>query len=187
MPGVLIALAVLVGLGILVFFAFVSLYNGLVRGRNKVDASWAQIEVQLKRRHDLIPNLVETCKGYMKHEREVLENIARARSGLLSGNPAEAAQANAQLNAGLRSLMAVVENYPELKADENFHKLHEELTQTENAISHARQDYNAAVLQYNNQTQMIPSNIVAAMFNFKPREFFEVEAPEERKAVQVKF
>ncbi len=187
MPALLITLGVLGALGIIFFLVFMGMYNGLVRTRNKVKEAWAQIDVQLKRRYDLIPNLVETVKGYMKHEKEVLENIARARAGLISGNPREAAAADAQLSAGLRGLFAVAENYPELKANTNFNKLHDELTETENAISYARQGYNAAVLQYNNKTEMVPTNIIAAMFNFKPAEFFEVEDESVREAVKVRF
>jgi LemA protein len=187
MAGILIALLVLGVIGVIFFLVFMGMYNGLVRARNKVKESWAQIDVQLKRRYDLIPNLVETCKGYMKHEQQVLENIAKARAGLISGNPREAAAADAQVSMGLRGLFAVAENYPDLKANTNFNKLHDELTETENAVSYSRQGYNASVLQYNNKTEMIPTNIIAAMFNFKPAEFFEVEDEAERKAVKVQF
>jgi LemA protein len=185
--------AVLIVLGVLVFIAlvavlwFVAAYNGLVGARNKVKEMWAQIDVQLKRRYDLIPNLLETVKGYMKHEAGLLETIAKARSGLLSASPAAAATADAQLSTGLRQLWAVSENYPDLKANENFNKLHDELVKTEDKISYARQGYNEAVLRYNDKTMMIPTNVVAGMFNFKPEQFFEVESAEERKAVKVQF
>ncbi|RME74676.1 MAG: LemA family protein [Planctomycetota bacterium] len=187
MSAVLITLLVLGALAVLFFVMFMGLYNGLVRARNKVKESWAQIDVQLKRRYDLIPNLVETVKGYLQHEKEVLENIAKARAGLISGQPREAAAADAQLSRGLNTLFAVAENYPDLKANTNFVSLQGELTETENAIAYARQGYNAAVLQYNNKVEMLPTNIVAAMFHFEPAEFFEVDSEEERKAVKVKF
>ena len=166
--------ALLIILGLLVFMAlvfglwFIGAYNGLVGGRNKVKEAWAQIDVQLKRRYDLIPNLLETVKGYVKHEKELLETIAKARSGLVGGSPAQAATADAQVTTGLRQLWAVSENYPELKANENFNKMHDELVQTENKIAFARQGYNEATLRYNDRTMMIPTNIVAGMFNFKP-------------------
>ncbi len=187
------ATALLVVLGVLVFLAlafglwFMGAYNGLVGARNKVKEAWAQIDVQLKRRYDLIPNLLETVKGYVKHEKDLLETIAKARSGLLSASPSQAAAADASLTTGLRQLWAVSENYPDLKANENFNRLHDELVQTENKIAFARQGYNEAVLRYNDRTMMIPSNIVAGMFNFKPEQFFEVESAEERKAVKVQF
>jgi LemA protein len=166
---------------------FMGAYNGLVGGRNGVKEAWAQIDVQLKRRYDLIPNLVETVKGYVKHEQGLLETIAKARSGLIGGTPAQAAAADAALTTGLRQLWAVSENYPDLKANQNFNQLHDELVQTENKIAFARQHYNEVVLRYNDRTMMIPGNIVAGMFNFKPEQFFEVESAEERKNVQVKF
>jgi LemA protein len=187
--GVLLAivLAILVGFALIFGLWFMAAYNGLVGGRNKVKESWAQIDVQLKRRYDLIPNLLETVKGYVKHEKDLLETIAKARSGLIGGSPAQSAAADATLSGGLRQLWAVSENYPELKANENFNKLHDELVSTENKIAFSRQGYNEMVLRYNDKTMMIPSNIVAGMFNFKPEQFFEVEAPEERKAVKVQF
>ena len=184
---------VLIILGIMVFFFivcalwFMGAYNSLVQGRNKVKESWAQIDVQLKRRYDLIPNLIETVKGYVKHEKELLETIAKARSGLLGGSPAQAAASDAALTGGLRQLWAVSENYPELKANQNFNALHDQLTETENKIAYSRQDYNSSVLRYNDRTMMIPTNVVAGMFNFKPEQFFEVESAEERKAVKVQF
>ncbi|MHC4829501.1 MAG: LemA family protein [Planctomycetota bacterium] len=166
---------------------FLGTYNGLVKTRNKTKESWAQIDVQLKRRYDLIPNLVETVKGYAKHEKELLEGIAKARSGLVSGNPGEAAAADAQVSSGLRQLWAVSENYPELKANENFIQLQNDLKGTEDQIAYARQGYNDSVLQYNNKTEMMPGNIIAGLFNFKAAEFFKVASEEEREAVQVKF
>lgn len=187
MGGALVVLAVLGGIALIFGLWFMSSYNGLVRTRNKVKESWAQIDVQLKRRYDLIPNLIETVKGYMKHEAGLLETIAKARAGLLSPNPAEAAASDAQVSGGLRQLWAVSENYPDLKANTNFLKLQDELVSTENAIAFSRQGYNDSVLRYNDMTMMVPSNIIAGMFNFKPAEFFEVESAEERKAVKVQF
>lgn len=187
MTIVLISLGVLVAIGIVILLVVIGMYNGLVQARNKVKEAWAQIDVQLKRRYDLIPNLVNTVKGYAKHESGLLEGIAKARSGLISGNPKEAAAADSQLTAGLGRLFAVAENYPELKADKGFLELQGQLTETENAISFQRQGYNAVVLRYNNKTMMIPTNIIANMCNFQPAEFFEVEAEEERKAVKVEF
>jgi LemA protein len=187
MAGAIVVLAVLAGIGLIFGLWFMSSYNGLVRAKNKVKEMWSQIDVQLKRRYDLIPNLIETVKGYMKHEAGLLETIAKARAGLLSANPAEAAASDAQVSGGLRQLWAVSENYPDLKANANFLKLQDELVSTENAIAFARQGYNDSVLRYNDLTMMIPSNIIAGMFNFKPAEFFEVESAEERKAVKVQF
>lgn len=172
---------------IIVVMWFFSLYNALVRGRNGAKAAWAQIDVQLKRRFDLIPNLLEVVKGYVKHEKELFESITRARAGLTSSNPAEAAAADAQVSSGLRQLWAVSENYPDLKANESFNKLHDQLTETEDGIAYARQGYNEAVRRYNDRTQMAPSNIVAGIFQFKPEEFFKVTSEEEREAVKVKF
>jgi LemA protein len=167
----------------------VSLYNGLVSARNEVKNAWSQIDVQLNRRHDLIPNLVETVKGYMRHERETLEAVTRARQQAIdvSGGVAERAQAENMLTQTLRSLFAVAEAYPDLKANQNFLALQEELTSTENKIAFARQYYNDSVLRLNNRVQMFPTNIVAGMFNFREAEFFEVETAEARKPVAVSF
>ncbi|MEO0080596.1 MAG: LemA family protein [candidate division WOR-3 bacterium] len=181
---------VLLVIGIAVFLlvvVFIGIYNSLVVGRNRVKNGWHQIDVQLKRRIDLIPNLVETVKGYAAHEREVFERITEARSRAMAAQgPAEAARANSALSETLKSLFAVVENYPTLKANENFLKLQEELSHTENNIAYARQFYNDVVLDYNNRIQMFPSSIVAAIFGFRPAEFYAV--PEtEREAPKVKF
>ena len=166
-------------------------YNGLVRLRNAVKNAWAQIDVQLKRRYDLIPNLVETAKGYVKHERETLENITKARNlasqARQSGNVAETAAAEGQLGRALSGFYLVVENYPDLKANQNFLALQEELTSTENKIGFARQSYNDSVMQYNNKIQMFPSNIIASMFGFQASAFFEVTEAAEREAVKVSF
>lgn len=181
----LIIIAILV---VIVFFA-IGIYNGLVRARNQVRNAWSQIDVQLNRRHDLIPNLVETVKGYMTHERETLEAVTRARQQALqvSGDVAARAEAENQLTQTLRSLFAVAEAYPDLKANQNFLALQEELTSTENKISFSRQHYNDSVLTLNNRIEMFPSNIFAGMFGFSKETFFEVETADARKPVQVKF
>jgi len=180
----------LVVLAIVGFFVIlaIGLYNGLVKLRKRVDNAWAQIDVQLKRRYDLIPNLVETAKGYMKYEKEVLENVTKARQQAIDASSIkDQAKAENFLTSTLRSLFAVVENYPELKANESMKALMEELVSTENKISFARQHYNESVMEYNTRIETVPSNIFAAVFNFKPREFFELEAEEERKAPKVDF
>ncbi len=185
---VLVALGIIVGLGVLLFLWFIGIYNGLVRLKNAVKNAWSQIDVQLKRRHDLIPNLIETVKGYMTHERETLENITKARN--LAANASgvgEQAKAEGQLNQALSSFFLVVENYPDLKANTNFLSLQEELTSTENKIGFARQAYNDAAMQFNNKIEMFPSNIVAGMFNFRQAEFFEIEDEAERAVPKVSF
>jgi LemA protein len=164
--------------------AFAAIYNGLVGRRNRVDNAWSQIDVQLKRRHDLIPNLVEAVKDYMSYEQETITNVTRARAAAIdAGNrgPQAQAQAEGTLTDTLKSLFAVVENYPDLKANQNVMSLQEELTATENKISFARQFYNDSVLTYNNKIQMFPSNIVAGMFSFTGRQYFAV--PETDRAL----
>jgi LemA protein len=174
----------LAGLGLLAYV--VMAYNRLVTLRNRVENAWAQIDVQLKRRYDLIPNLVEAVKGYMKHEKETLENVTKYRAQIMSGSVEERAQANNMLTDTLKSLFAVAENYPQLRATENFQQLQEELAGTENKISYIRTAYNDSVLSYDNALEMFPSNIIAGIFGFKPRAYFE--APEgEKAAVKVKF
>ena len=173
MIAIIIIIVVLVVLGIIL----ASMYNSLVRRRNQVDNAWSQIDVQLKRRHDLIPNLVEAVKDYMSYEQDTLTNVTNARAAAISaGSAGPQAQAEAEnaLTGTLKSLFAVVENYPDLKANQNVLSLQEELTATENKISFARQFYNDSVLTYNNKIQMFPSNIIAGMFNFTARQFFEV-------------
>jgi LemA protein len=182
-----LVLIVLGALAVVFLLAFVSAYNGLVAAKNRVKEAWAQIEVQLKRRYDLIPNLIETVKGYVKHEAGVIESIARARAGLISRDPREAAQADAQLASGLRQLFALAENYPDLKANQNFLSMQKELVATEDRIAMTRQAYNDVVLRYNDRIMMVPTNIVAGMFGFQAAEFFEVDSAEERKAVKVQF
>jgi LemA protein len=163
----------------LIIFWFILTYNSLVNFRFKVKNSWAQIDVQLKRRYDLIPNLVETCKGYLKHERETLEKVVQARNmAMQASGPQAQAQANNMLTDTLKSLFAVAESYPDLKANQNMLALQEELTSTENKISFARQFYNDMVMQYNTKIQSVPTNIVANMFKFQPEELFEAPAEE---------
>jgi LemA protein len=156
----------------------VSIYNGLVGRRNRIDEALAQIQVQLKRRHDLIPNLVNAVKGYMGFEQKVLTDVTNARAAAVAAGaqgPAALAQAENMLTSTLRSLFAVVENYPDLKANQNVLSLQEELTTTENQISFSRQHYNSSVLDYNNAIQVFPNNLLAGMFGFTKREFFEAE------------
>jgi LemA protein len=182
------ALAVIGLIIVLLIIIAISIYNSLVGLRNQVDNSWSQIDVQLKRRHDLIPNLVETAKGYMQHERGTFEAITKARSQAMSARTvSEAAKAEGALGQALSQFLLVVENYPELKANQNFLAVQEELSSTENKISFARQNYNDQVLYFNNKTQMFPSNIVAGMFNFTKRDFFELEATTEREVPKVSF
>ncbi len=166
----------------------VSIYNALVRLRNQVKNAWSQIDVQLKRRHDLIPNLIETVKGYMTHERDTLENITKARSAAVDASSVgDKSKAESELSGALQRFNLVVENYPDLKANQNFLALQEELTSTENKISFARQSYNDQVLFYNNKIEMFPSNILAGMFQFTKEEFFEIEVEAERDVPKVKF
>ena len=163
-------------------------YNSLIRRRNQATEAWSDIDVQLKRRHDLIPNLVETVKGYATHEREAFENVTAARARALgAATPAEHAQAENQLTATLKSLFAVSENYPDLKANANFLELQRELADSENKIQAARRFYNTNVRDYNTALQTVPSNIIANMFGFKEREFFEVEDEAVRSVPKVDF
>jgi len=167
---------------------FVGIYNALVRLKNRAKNAWSQIDVQLKRRHDLIPNLVETAKGYMKHERETFEEITKARSQAMdAGSVGEKSQAEKGLSGALGRFMLVVENYPDLKANQNFLALQEELTSTENKIAFARQSYNDSVLFFNNKIQMFPSSIIANTFNFTAEEFFEIEDKSEKETPKVSF
>ncbi len=181
-------LVLLLAVIIIIGLFFVGIYNSLIRLRNQVKNAWSQIDVQLKRRHDLIPNLVETAKGYMKHERETLENITQARSKAMgAGTVGERSKAEGALSGAISRFFVVVENYPDLKANQNFLALQEELTATENRIGFARQSYNDQVLFYNNKIQMFPSNVVAGMFNFAAEEFFEIEVEGEREVPKVDF
>jgi LemA protein len=180
---IIIAVAV-----VLLILFVIGIYNALVRLRNQVGNAWSQIDVQLKRRHDLIPNLVETARGYMKHERETFESITKARSQAMGARTvSEASKAEGALGEALSKFMLVVENYPELKANQNFLALQEELSSTENRIAFARQNYNDQVLSFNNKIQMFPSNIIAGMFAFGKRDFFEVQIAAEREVPKVSF
>ena len=183
----ILAIIVIVLIIIFLVVTVIHLYNNLVNLRNRVKNSYSQIEVQLKRRNDLIPNLVETVKGYAAHEKEVFENVTQARSNIMNAtNIDETSAANDQLTGALKSLFAVAENYPELKANSNFQQLQSELTETEDKISYARQFYNDVVLKYNNACEQFPSSLFAKMFNFHEAEFFQ--APESETAVpEVKF
>ncbi|HET9183467.1 MAG TPA: LemA family protein [Candidatus Angelobacter sp.] len=181
----LIVILVLVGLAVL-FLA--EMYNGLVQLRVRADSSWSDIDVQLKRRHDLIPNLVETVKGYAAHEKGTFENIAKFRSQAMQATtPADRGQAESQLSGALRGLFAVAENYPQLRASEQFTSLQGSLNSIEDNIQNARRYYNAVVRDFNTRVQSFPSNIVAGMFGFHTRQFFEMETPADRENVQVKF
>ncbi len=185
--AMMILAAMAVVLFLLVVFV-IGVYNSLVGLRNQVDNAWSQIDVQLKRRHDLIPNLVETARGYMKHERGTFEAITNARSQAMGAKSvADAAKAEGALGEALSKFLLVVENYPDLKANQNFLAVQEELSSTENKIAFSRQAYNDQVLFFNNKIQMFPSNIVAGMFSFAKRDFFEVSAAEEREAPKVSF
>lgn len=181
---------IVIGVVVILAIGFISIYNGLVRARNQVKNAWAQIDVQLKRRYDLVPNLVETVKGYAKHERETFEMVTKARNlaqQLTSAGAGERGRVEGELSSALGRLLAVAENYPELKANQNFLALQEELTSTENKISFARQYYNDAVLRLNNKTQEFPSNVVAGMTGFKAAEYFETTLEAERQAPKVSF
>ena len=193
--GALIVLMVVV----LIALFFIGQYNRLVTARNAFKNAFAQIDVQLTRRYDLIPNLVETAKGYMKHERETLEAVIKARNSALAGlkaassNPGDAAAvaqlsgAEAQLGGALGRLFALAEAYPDLKANQNMMQLSEELTSTENKVAFARQAYNDAVMTYNNAREVFPSSVVAGMFNFTPAQLLDIAKPEAREAPKVSF
>ncbi|MBU0591099.1 LemA family protein [Candidatus Micrarchaeota archaeon] len=181
--GLLCVVGIVV-LGLLVYAVMV--YNRLVTLRNRVENAWAQIDVQLKRRYDLIPNLMETVKGYMKHEKTTLENVTKYRAQLVTGSVEERAQANNMLSQSLKSLFAVSENYPKLQASENFKMLQEELAGTENKISYIRTAYNDTVLSYDNVLEQFPTNIVANTFGFKSAQYFKIDEVE-KVAPKVKF
>ncbi len=183
----LIVIGVIIAVVVVLIGILIGMYNGLVRARLRVKEAWSGIDVQLKRRASLIPNLVETVKGYAQHEREVFENVTRARSMLQqAGGPAQAAEANNMLTQTLRSLFAVAEAYPDLKANQNFLDLQNELSDTEDKIAYARQFYNTNVLSYNTKTETFPTVVFANMFNFEAAEFFEAEE-EARQDVKVDF
>jgi LemA protein len=195
----MVTLLVILALIVVAVLYFVGLYNGLVTARNAFKNAFAQIDVQLTRRYDLIPNLVETVKGYIKHERETLEAVIKARNTAVTGlkaaaaNPADASAvaqlqgAEAQLGSALGRLFALSEAYPDLKANQNMMQLSEELTSTENKVAFARQAYNDSVMAYNNARETFPSNIAAGMFNFAPAQMLEPPKPEAREAPKVSF
>src|SRR5438477_1096263 len=199
MGSLLIALIVLAALALFAVMFIAGKYNGLVTLRNRFKNAYAQIDVQLKRRYDLIPNLVETAKGYIKHERETLENVTKARniayaaSQTAAANPGDVAamkslgSAETGLAGTLSRLMMVSEQYPDLKANQNMMQLTEELTSTENKISFARQAYNDSVMTYNIQREVFPANFIAGSFNFAPAELFVVDKPEQKEAPKVQF
>lgn len=179
---------VLIGVLVLLVFAAIAMYNSLVSLRQQTSNAWAQIDVQLKRRYDLIPNLVETVKGYMKHESETLEKVIQARNMALQAKTVkEKGVAESAVGAALTGIFGLAESYPDLKANENMLSLQEELKSTENKIAFARQYYNDIVTTYNTKTETFPSSIFASMGGFKPKELFEIEAPAEREAVKVQF
>ena len=178
---------IVIGVVAFLILWIIGAYNGLVRLRNRVRDQWAQIDVQLKRRFDLIPNLVETVKGYAKHEKSTLEDVVKARNTYLSASTPEGQmEANGELTQAISKLFALAEAYPDLKANTNFVKMQEDLKETEEKIAYARQFYNDTVLQYNNKVEVIPTNIIAGLFGFKKEAFFEAAAAE-RENVQVKF
>lgn len=184
----MIAVLILAAVVVVLFLWAVGAYNGLVGLRNQVKNAWSQIDVQLKRRHDLIPNLVETAKGYMKHERDTLENITKARNLAAQASGAGAAgKAEGALGEALSKFFLVVENYPDLKANQNFLALQEELSSTENKVSFARQFYNDSVMKYNTGLESFPANIIAGMFRFEKSEFFEIQVAAEREVPKVQF
>lgn len=178
---------IVLGVVVLFLLIFIGIYNGFVRLRNEVDNSFSQIDVQLKRRNDLIPNLVETVKGYARHEKQVFENVTKARAAMIGASSmSEKAAASNMVTDALKSVFAVAENYPALRASENFKQLQEELTATEDKISYSRQYYNDRVMQFNTRLQTFPSNMVGSMFHFTKKEFFKT-AEAERQPVKVAF
>jgi LemA protein len=184
MGGVLIILGII---GAVIAF-FVGLYNALVRLRNRAQNAWAQVDVQLRRRYDLIPNLVESVKGYATHEKETFQNVTEARTAAMGAQTVQdQGKAENMLSGALKSLFAVAENYPDLKANQNFLLLQEELAGTEGKIAYARQFYNDSVMKFNTKQEVFPSNIVAGMFHFEKKEYFEIDEEAAREPVQVKF
>jgi LemA protein len=188
MSGGLIALIVLVVIALIVVFWFVSTRNGIIDQRNRVDESWSGIDVQLKRRHDLVPNLVETVKGYASHEQQVFENVTKARSDAMAAQSVdETAKTESQLTRAMADLRAVAENYPDLKATENFQQLSRNLSELEDEIQASRRIYNSNVQSYNTKIQQFPASIVASQGNFTDKEFFEISEPSERETPSVSF
>jgi len=182
----MVAIWIIIAIVVVVALFIVYIYNSLIKLRMRVKNAWAQIDVQLKRRYDLIPNLVSAVKGYMKHEKGVLEEVTKARTSLMSGSTQEKAKASNQITEALKSIFAVAENYPNLKANENFMQLQEELSGTESKIAYARQFYNDSVMAFNEGIQVFPKNFFAKIFGFHQEEFFGAEGAE-RKNVKVEF
>jgi LemA protein len=181
---------IIIGIVVVLGLLFVGIYNSLVQKRIRCREAWSQIDVQLKRRYDLIPNLIETVKGYAAHERETLERVIQARNAAVAVPPGDVkgkAQAENFLTGALRQLFALSESYPNLKANENFMQLQEELTSTENRIAFARQHYNDSAAVYNTARERFPNTVIAGMFNFQPRDYFEIEEPAHREAPKVQF
>lgn len=181
-------LLIVAGIVAAILIFLIALYNGLVQLKVRADSAWSDIDVQLKRRHDLIPNLVETVKGYATHEKSTFEEVTKWRSAAMNATaPAERAQAEGQLTMALKSLFAVAEAYPQLRANENFMSLQNSLTQIESDVQNSRRYYNAVVRDYNTRIQSFPANMIAGSFGFTPRQFFELDSPAERAVPQVKF
>ena len=179
---------IILAIVVVLVFILIGLYNSLVELRQKVKNAWSQIDVQLQRRFDLIPNLIETVKGYMQHESDVLTKVTELRNAWVNaGSVKEKSELDTQLSGALKTIMAVSENYPDLKANQNFSQLQEELQNTENKIAFSRQFYNDIVTKYNTKLEVVPSNIIASMFHFKQEELFEAESAESRKNVKVDF
>ena len=179
---------IIIAIIVILVVVLIALYNGLVQARQKVENAWAQIDVQLQRRFDLIPNLIETVKGYMQHERDVLTKVTELRNSWTDATTVgEKANLDNKLSESLKSIMAVAEGYPDLKASQNFSELQEELRNTENKISFSIQFYNGSVTIYNTKLETVPTNIIASMFKFKPKELFEVENEEIKKNIKVDF
>src|SRR5512143_3029053 len=183
--GALVIFLIIIGA---VAIIFIGMYNSLITLRNRCDNAWSQVDVQLRRRYDLIPNLVETVKGYAKHESTVFQNVTEARAAAVNAQTVkEHGQADNMLSGALKSLFAVAENYPELKANQNFLMLQEELAGTESKVAYARQFYNDTVMKYNMRTQVFPSSIIANMFGFKARDYYQIEEDVAKGPVKVQF
>lgn len=182
---------ILLGIVAVIVIWLIATYNGLIRSKNQVDEAWSDIDVQLKRRYDLIPNLIDTVKGYAKHERELFEKVTQARANAMkaeaAGDPKASGEAENMLAGTLKTLFAVAENYPTLKADQNFAKLQDELSDTENKIQASRRFYNGNVRDFNTKVQVFPTNMIANMLGFKSREFFEIDNEAERATPKVQF
>ncbi|MFH1508862.1 MAG: LemA family protein [bacterium] len=179
---------ILIAIVVIIAFWLIGVFNGLIRLKNRVSEAWSDIDVQLKRRYDLIPNLVNTVKGYAEHEKELFENVTKARSEAMNAtNPEAKGKAENMLSGTLKSLFAVAENYPDLKANENFLELQKELSDTENKIQAARRFYNGNVRDFNTKQEVFPTNMFASMLGFKKAEFFEIENEEQKEPVEVKF